>query len=151
MWSGAEYVEKRVECIIGNENKIKCEDGTEIPYDVLVVNVGSRTRGAEKVPGVWENSLTSRPINDLLGKIQRKEKDMQEKGIIPDLVVCGAGAAGIEMAMAFNQRWSKLFGTPIKVRILVEQADIMVHEKPAARKEVLRALAKQNIEIEYKC
>ena len=53
----------------GSENKLIFEDGTELEYDVLSLNVGSRTRGATTVPGVWENSLTTRPINDLLGKI----------------------------------------------------------------------------------
>ena len=151
MWSGAEYVEKKVDHIKANDNKIHCEDGTVIPYDVLVINVGSRTRGAEKVIGVWENSMTSRPINDLLPKVNKKEKDMQEQGIIPDLVVCGAGAAGIEMAMAFKQRWSRVFGTPIKAKILCESPEIMIHEKAASRKEILRALAQQDISIEVNC
>lgn len=76
VWSNATYIEKRVKQIIGKENKIICEDGTEISYDYLCINVGSRTRGANDTPGVWENSLTTRPINDLLGKIQRREKEL---------------------------------------------------------------------------
>jgi len=45
-WCNAEYVEKRVTKIIGNENRIALEDGSKIDYDLLVVNVGSRTRGS---------------------------------------------------------------------------------------------------------
>ena len=47
-----------------------------ISYDVLVVNVGSRTHGSYTVPGVWDNSLTTRPINDMLGKIIKKENEL---------------------------------------------------------------------------
>ena len=54
---------------MGNQNKLLFEDDSELEYDVLGLNVGSKTRGAKKVPGVWEYSLTTRPINDLLGKI----------------------------------------------------------------------------------
>ena len=73
-WCRAEYVEKRVAKIVGKESKILLEDGSEIQYDVLVVNVGSKTRGTEEVPGVLENSLTTRPINELLPKIELKEQ-----------------------------------------------------------------------------
>lgn len=52
-----------------NDNKLVFEDDTELPYDVLALNVGSKTRGSLTVSGVWDNSLTTRPINDLLGKI----------------------------------------------------------------------------------
>lgn len=74
-WCKADYVEKRVASIIGNENKIKMEDGSELEYDILVVNVGSKTRGSFTTEGVWEYSLTTRPINDLLPKIERKEQE----------------------------------------------------------------------------
>ena len=68
-WCRAEYVEKRVKQILGKENKLVFEDDSTLDYDVLAVNVGSRTRGAEITNGVWEYSLTTRPINELLGKI----------------------------------------------------------------------------------
>lgn len=52
---------------------IELDDGSTLEYDVLAVNVGSRTSGSDTIPGVWKHSLTTRPINELLGKIQRKE------------------------------------------------------------------------------
>ena len=68
-WCKADYIEKRVEKVIGNENKLIFEDGSELPYDVLCLNVGSVTRDSNKIPGIWEHSLTTRPINYLLSKI----------------------------------------------------------------------------------
>ena len=59
--------------MIASENKLQLASGAEVPYDVLVLNVGSRTRDANAVKGIWEHGLTTRPINDLIGKIQRKE------------------------------------------------------------------------------
>ena len=53
--------------------------------------------------------MTTRPINELLGKIQRKENELQERGIIPKVAVCGGGAAGVELAFAFKKRWSAAF------------------------------------------
>ena len=68
--------------------------------------------------GVWEHSLTTRPINDLLPKIEKKEQELQKAGQLPTVVVCGSGAAGTELAFAFKARWSKLFGKEIKVTLI---------------------------------
>ena len=62
---------------------------------------------------MWEHSLTTRPINELLPKIQRKEQELLSSGIVPSVVVCGAGAAGVELAFAFKHRWQKVFGAEI--------------------------------------
>ena len=124
-WCGADYIEQRVERIIANENKILLKDGSEVAYDVLVVNVGSRTQGSYSIPGVWENSLTTRPINDMLGKIVNKENELMTSGVIPDVVVCGAGAAGTELAFGFKARWSKLFNQDVKVTLVSKKENIL--------------------------
>ena len=49
------------------------EDGSSLDYDALVINVGSKTRDAKQIPGVWEHSLTTRPINDIISKLEAKE------------------------------------------------------------------------------
>ena len=102
-------------------------------YDALGVNVGSRTRGANQVPGVSKYSLTTRPINDLLGKIEAKESQLIKDHITPSIAVCGAGAAGIELSFAFKHRWSKLFKRDIKTTLISSEPDIMLHESPSLR------------------
>ena len=72
-WCGAEYIEKRLKKVHANENKLELEDGSFVEYDILALNVGSKTRGTLDVSGVYEHSLTTRPINELLPKIERKE------------------------------------------------------------------------------
>ena len=61
------------------------------------------------VKGVWENALTTRPINMMLGKIKAKEQELLKNNIIPKVAICGAGAAGTELSFAFKKRWSDLF------------------------------------------
>lgn len=78
------------------------EDGAQVHYDVLVLNVGSKTRGAREVKGVDEYSLTTRPINDLLNKIATKEQHLVTEDITPTIVVCGAGSAGTELSFGFK-------------------------------------------------
>jgi NADH dehydrogenase FAD-containing subunit len=113
-WCNADYVQKRVKEIVADENKVIMEDGEVLTYDVLCLNVGSRTRGAEDnqfmVKGVKEHSLTTRPINDILYKIEEKETALKKNGLIPEVIICGAGAAGTELSFGFKKRWSEVFG-----------------------------------------
>ena len=63
IWSHAEYIKNKVIKIIGNENIIELEDGSIVEYDLLVINIGSRTKGTFDIEGVWDHSITTRPIN----------------------------------------------------------------------------------------
>ena len=84
--------------------------------------------------GVWEHSLTTRPINDLLPKVVKKEQEMLAASIIPSVVVCGAGAAGTELSFAFKARWTKLFGQEIKVKLISYHDEAITTESEAVRK-----------------
>ena len=141
-YCGANYVEQRVDKIIGAENKLILQNGETLEYDVLAVNVGSKTKDTANIKGVWEHSLTTRPINDLLPKIAKKEQELKEKGIIPTVVVCGAGAAGTELSMAFKRRWSDYFGQEIKLT-LVASHDEPVHTEAAQTKYLIKESLKE--------
>jgi selenide,water dikinase len=146
-WCGADFVQKRVKEVRASQNKLIFEDDTELEYDVLALNVGSRTRGATTIPGVWDNSLTTRPINELLGKIQRKEEELLSNNIIPKVVVCGGGAAGVELSFAFKNRWSKAFGTEIDVTLLSDHSDVLFYESEAVRELVKTKFNEKNIKM----
>ena len=131
--------------IEGNKNIIHLENGESLPYDVLAVNVGSRTMGADKIPGVWEHGLTTRPINDLLPKITKKENELKEAGIVPSVIICGAGAAGTELAFAFKARWAKFFGEEIKVTLVGTSDKPVPEQVEVTRAQIIRKLAEKNI------
>jgi selenide,water dikinase len=151
VWSLAEYIQQPVVKIEGNKNRIHLKNGQIVEYDVLCVNVGSRTKAGYEVPGVWDHSLTTRPINDLLPKIEAKENSLKEAGIVPSVVVCGGGAAGTELSMAFKARWTKLFGEEIQVTLLCSKDGALPAEPPATRKLIKQVLEERNIKIETGC
>lgn len=117
-WCGADYIEKTVKRVHANDNRIELEDGSIVDYDILALNIGSKTRGTFETTGVWEHSLTTRPINHLIPKIAKKEQELLAAGVVPSVVVCGAGAAGTELAFAFKHRWSKVFGQEIDLTLV---------------------------------
>lgn len=133
--------------IIGNENKVHMEDGTTIEYDLLVVNVGSKTKSANTVPGVNEHSLMTRPINNLIATLEAKEKYLVENKIVPSLVVCGSGAAGTELAFGYKKRWSRLFNQEIKVSVVSSHETCLHGQPPATISEAHRKLKEHKIEV----
>ena len=59
-----------------DKNRLLLADGSTVPYDVLALNFGSRTRSTFGIPGVEQHTLTTRPIDDLLPKIIKREQDL---------------------------------------------------------------------------
>jgi NADH dehydrogenase FAD-containing subunit len=110
----------------------------------LALNVGSRTfEGGVK--GIWDHALTTRPINELLPKISKKEIALKEQGIIPIIAICGAGAAGTELAFGFKARWEKFFGQEIKVTLIGRDDKPVPEQADAVRNQILRKLKEHNI------
>lgn len=140
-------MQKRVSRIVGEENKLILEDGSELEYDVLALNVGSKTKDTNNVKGVWEHSLTTRPINDLLGKIRAKEDELKSKGIVPTVVVCGGGAAGTELSMAFKKRWTKFFGQDIKLSLIAAHEGPVAAEVRQTRDQIELGLKERGIDV----
>ena len=82
--------------------------GADIPetlhYDVVSFDIGCRTAHTD-VPGVQEFAIATRPIHLLTQRIS--EKIATFEGDAVKLVVCAAGAAGIELAMTAAARIRK--------------------------------------------
>jgi len=59
------------------------EDGNvikkEIPFDVVSVDIGSTTRDFASIPGADENTISTRPISDLVIRIQKEEELLKAK------------------------------------------------------------------------
>ena len=146
-WCGATYIEQRVARISGAENKLYLENGETLEYDVLAVNVGSKTKDSGNVKGVWEHALTTRSINELIPKIIKLEQEFKKKGIVPVVVVCGAGAAGTELSFAFKQRWGDYFGQEIQVTLLASR-DEPVHTEVRQTKDLIaQKLVEKRIKV----
>jgi len=144
VWCKANWIQKRVKRIEGNKNTIHFEDGDTFEYDVLAINVGSRTfEGGVK--GIWDHALTTRPINELLPKIAVKEQSLKENGILPTIAVCGAGASGTELAFGFKARWEAFFGQEISVTLIGLEEKPVPEQSPATREQIIRKLKEKNI------
>ena len=51
----------------------------EIVFDVVSVDIGSTTRNYTSIPGANEYSVSTRPISDLVLRIEKEEEALKEK------------------------------------------------------------------------
>lgn len=63
-------------------------------------DIGSRTAYQESVPGVKEYAIATRPIHKLVSKIDQRISNLNATEVV-DVIVVGAGAAGIEVTSCF--------------------------------------------------
>ena len=74
---------------------------------------------------------------------------MLANSVIPSVVVCGAGAAGTELAFAFKARWSKVFNTEIEVTLVSAHSTVLKGADDCVVNETTRKLAEHRINVVY--
>jgi selenide,water dikinase len=93
-WSGIDFVCGKVVGVLLDENDelhgqklVLVEDADddgnvvrrEIPFDVVSVDIGSTTRNFTATPGADRYTISTRPISDLVRRIQHEDNMIREK------------------------------------------------------------------------
>jgi len=120
---------------------LECADGSALRYDALSIDTGPMPSLAD-LPGAAEQTLPVRPIEQFIAAWPAVVERIANQCRRFDLVVLGAGAAGIELAFAIRHRanvegWSHLFVT------VVGSEDWPLPGAPAATRRHALSLLKQ--------
>ena len=91
---------------------LRCDDGAELHFDLLSIDTGPVAAIAD-LSGSVQNALPIRPIEGFVAAWPQLVERMRGAGRRFDLVILGAGAAGVELAFAIHHRavtdgWSHL-------------------------------------------
>lgn len=129
---------------------VTLEDGRVFSYDILSINVGSRTLGTESVRGVLEHTIMTRPMNIFLTRLIEAEEKCRQRGITsPRVLVIGSGTSGIELISSIKYRLEQRFGTEISATLLDKSPSVLRTANPNYRKIVIRNLDKYRIKIAH--
>lgn len=90
----AEFIRGTVESLDLANRTARLGDGTELRYDVLSLNIGSRMSDA--IDGALQHAIAVKPFDDFLSRLHGAR--------FARVAVVGAGAAGAEVAMALRYR-----------------------------------------------
>jgi selenide,water dikinase len=125
-------------------NDVVCADGSRLHFDLLSIDTGPLP-ALDDLPGSADHALPIRPIEAFVAAWPGLLDRMRSRRPRFDLVVLGAGAAGVELAFAAVHRALADGGSGVRIT-LVGPGALPLDGAPArARRQVARLLALRGV------
>lgn len=142
--AGATVLATTASMVSPAEREVACSDASVLKYDVLSLDVGSAPVMGDAA-GVDRHAVVMRPLEGLV----RGWADVRARalrGRVKSVTVVGAGAAGVELALAMDYGLRRDLGPESPhVRILTEAPMAVPEFNEGARAKLKRRLARGNI------
>jgi pyridine nucleotide-disulfide oxidoreductase family protein len=139
--SGIEFIEDTVIGVDPSKRKIFLENGWDINFHAISLDVGSETVGKD-MEGVKDNAITIKPLKNLL---TIKEK-IEKTGDNARVVIVGAGAAGLETGLAIKE-FSKKQNKDLKISIINSSNVVLKNDSSSVREKVVDQIRKNEIDL----
>jgi len=148
-WAKATWIEGKVTGVDRKNKLVLVEGLDDVPYDVLSINIGSRTLGTYSTPGVQDYALTTRPISELIPKLTHWDS-MHQNLSAPRVVVVGGGAAGVELAWGLKARYLKF---KPQMTLISSQPGLVSKMGESTEETVTQLIKEHNIKLysNYRC
>ena len=125
-------------------NTVACADGSTLPFDLLSIDTGPEP-ALRHLPGALDHALPIRPIEGFVaawpGLVDRIAGQRQDF----ELVVLGAGAAGVELALAIHRRALNEGWSHLRITLIGSAALPLEGIAGSARHHLARLLAQRGI------
>lgn len=125
-------------------NLLQCADGSQLPFDRISIDTGP-VAALDDLPGAALHALPIRPIEGFVaawpGVVQRIALQRQRF----EMVVLGAGAAGVELALAIHHRAMVDGWLHLRITLVGGSDQPLDGVAPGARRHVGRMLARRGI------
>jgi pyridine nucleotide-disulfide oxidoreductase family protein len=152
-WAGIDFFNDRVVDIDIDQNLICLEGNVDnpIPFDAISVDIGSASRGLHDTKGADRFTIPTRPISDLVSRLEAATKEIAKNPQQPvHVVVIGGGAAGIELSMSIMGRWKPILGKDnVHVTLLDSGSELLPDDTPANREALLQIISERGIDIRH--
>ena len=126
-------------------NVLHCADGMQLPFDRISIDTGP-VAALGDLPGAAEHALPVRPIEGFVaawpGVVQHIASARQRFA----LVVLGAGAAGVELALAIHHRAMVQGWSHLHLTLVGGSAEPLDGVAPGAGRRVAKLLAQRGIQ-----
>jgi selenide, water dikinase len=119
--------------------RLLLEDGSQVTYDLLSLDVGS-VPAADGIAGAVEHGLPVKPIADLLDRLAAPVPAARDEP--KRITVVGGGAAGVEIVLALRHRHA---GTSLA---LVSAGPLLEGHPPGVRRQFRHILARRAVDVE---
>lgn len=144
-FAGARVLDDRAAGIDPDARRVALEGGAALEYAWLSIDVGS-TPAAGDVPGVARNAVSVRPAERLLAALEGLS-ERSRRGTLGRVVVVGAGAAGIEVALSLQHRLRREGASPPAFVVATDAPHVLPGHPGRARAIVQRILRERSISV----
>ena len=124
--------------------RVQLADGRIAEYDVLSLDTGS-VMDRDQLPGAREHGLFVRPIEHFV-RLLDGLLDLASRRVL-DIVVIGAGAAGIELALALQHRLAGRGEERARVALVTGGPEPLSGYAPGVIRRAAQALARHKITV----
>lgn len=142
--AGVPLVEGRAVALDPARRVVHLADGRVAEYELLSLDVGA-TQAREAIPGAREHGLFLRPIEHFVRLLDGLVGLARQR--VLDVVVVGAGAAGVELALALAHRLAGTDGERARVALVTGGPRPLAGYPPRAVEHAERALARSRITV----
>ena len=142
--AGAKFHRTRAVLVDPERREVTLADGGSLAYDVLSINIGSRTRTGD-AQGVGRHATLVRPLEAMLQEWNRVQA-RAARGEVRSITLVGGGAAGVELAFAMDHRLKGVLGNGAPhLRVVTDSPEPMPELARGARIRAARLLAARGI------
>jgi selenide,water dikinase len=144
-FAGARIILERVTGLDPDARRIAFEGRAPIRFDLASLDIGATGRTPD-IAGFAEHVITAKPLSRFADRWSEFVDAVANGKAQPRVAVIGAGAAGMELALAAQHRLASL-GTSPNVTLIEAQSTIGPDLPPAARRALSQALAAAGVVV----
>lgn len=138
--AGAAFVQQAAVQVDATARSVTLADGSVLHFDALGIDTGA-VMDRDSIPGAREHALFVRPIEHFMQLLQPL-LDLAEQRTL-SLVVVGAGAGGVELALALQYR----LGERARLSLLTGSTPPLPNHPAAVQARVMRALKRMGVTV----
>ncbi len=125
-------------------NTVACADGSTLPFDLLSIDTGPEP-ALDQLSGARDHALPIRPIEGFVAAWPGVVDRIRGQGDPFELVVLGAGAAGVELALAIHRRALAEGWSHLRITLIGSDALPLEGIAESARRHMARLLGQQEV------
>ena len=142
--AGVRFVEASVVAFEAAAGRATLSNGEELVADVVSLDTGS-VMNRDRIVGAREQALFVRPIEHFVKLLDGVFELATQRAL--DVVVIGGGAAGVELALAFEHRLQALNESGVRVALVTGGSSPLEGHGESTRVRVQRVLARRRITV----
>ena len=141
---GVRFIQEHIVSMNADRRTVRCAISGELSYDLISIDTGAMV-DVSTLAATGANLLPIRPLEVFIVGWERQLADFLKKGEAR-LVVVGAGAAGVELALAARYRLVNLLGEARVTVSLLEGSGLLAGHGPGVLKRVARELTASGVQ-----